>query len=273
MLTGVLLYAFAVALGLYLDRFIPDLGQPANDAATMVINILLLLGTYKLAIARLGERPRDDLAVAGAFRNFGAGFLAGTILYVAVVVVAALLGVYRIVGPGDGSALARQVITNGIMPGVLEELLFRGILLRWLEEFAGSWLALLVTSFLFGFAHVLNPGATIYTCIAIAAESLVLSGAYMLTRSLWMPIGLHAAWNIIQGAVFGTAVSGTTAEGLVRSRLEGPVFLSGGAFGLEASLIAVIIAGGAGLWLIIAAAKRGAIVEPSWIRGRELFSR
>ena len=270
MLIGVLLFAFAAALGLYLDGLVPEIGQPANEAAYMAINILLLLGVYKLAIARLGERPHDDLPLKGAFANLGAGILIGALLYVAVVVVAAMLGVYQFIGPGDPSSLVRQIITNGIIPGFMEELLFRGILLRWLEEFAGSWIALLITSFLFGLAHILNPGATIFSTAAIAVESLLLGGAYILTRSLWMPIGLHAAWNITQGAIFGIAVSGNSAHGLLKSQLKGPAILSGGAFGLEGSIIAVIIAAGAGVWLILIASRRGEIVAPLWARTRAL---
>lgn len=266
MLIGVLLYAFAVALGFYLDGLVPEIGQPANDAAYMAINILLLLGVYKLAIARLGERPHDDLPLKGALANLGTGVLSGAMLYVAVVLVAAMLGVYQLVGPGDSSGLVRQSITNGIIPGFMEELLFRGILLRWLEDFAGSWIALLITSFLFGLAHILNPGATVFSTFAIAIESLLLGGAYLLTRSLWMPIGLHAAWNITQGAIFGIAVSGNSAHGLVRSQLKGPAILTGGAFGLEGSIIAVIIAAGAGFWLVLIASRRGELVRPSWTR-------
>ena len=91
----------------------------------------------------------------------------------------------------------------------MEELLFRGILFRWIEEFGGSWAALMVTSVLFGLAHVINPNATWFSSFAIAVEAgVLLGGAYMLTRSLWMPMGLHAAWNFTQGDIFDVPVSG-----------------------------------------------------------------
>ena len=94
----------------------------------------------------------------------------------------------------------------------MEELLFRGILFRWLEEFGGSWLALLLTSALFGAAHLGNPNATAFSAFCIAVEAGVLLGAaYMLTRSLWLPMGLHAAWNFTQGEIFDVPVSGSTS--------------------------------------------------------------
>jgi uncharacterized protein len=151
----------------------------------------------------------------------------------------------------------------------MEEVLFRGILFRWLEEFAGSWAALAVTSALFGLAHIMNPNATWFSSFTIAVEAgVLLGGAYMLTRSLWMPIGLHAAWNFTQGFIFDVPVSGLDQEGLVTARLSGPEILSGGAFGLEASVIALIIATAAGVWLVVLSVRRGELVKPWWVRRR-----
>jgi hypothetical protein len=153
------------------------------------------------------------------------------------------------------------LVTTAIMPGFMEELLFRGILFRWIEEFAGSWISLAITSALFGLVHILNPGATWFSSFAIAVEAgLLLGGSYMLTRGLWMPIGLHAAWNFTQGAIFGVPVSGGPTNGLLRATLSGPTILSGGAFGLEASIIALVICAAAGSWFVWLAVKRGQII-------------
>jgi hypothetical protein len=83
-----------------------------------------------------------------------------------------------------------------------------------------------------------------------------------------MPIGLHAAWNFTQGFIFDVPVSGLDQDGLVEAQLSGPVLLSGGAFGLEASLIALAIATAAGIWLVVLAVRRGRLVEPWWVRRR-----
>jgi membrane protease YdiL (CAAX protease family) len=152
---------------------------------------------------------------------------------------------------------------------VIEELLFRGILFRWLEEFGGSWFALAATSALFGAAHIVNPNASALSSFAIALEAgLLLGGAYMLTRSLWMPIGLHAAWNFTQGFIWDVPVSGIDQEGLVEARLSGPELLSGGAFGLEASIIAMVMATATGIWLVWRAVRRGELMQPWWVRRR-----
>ena len=106
--------------------------------------------------------------------------------------------------------LAALIASDDRCRGITEEMLFRGILFRWLEEFGGSWLALLLTSAFFG-ARIsetqTRPGSR---AVGIAFEAGVMLGAaYMLTRSLWLPMGLHAAWNFTQGEVFDIPVSGT----------------------------------------------------------------
>jgi hypothetical protein len=88
----------------------------------------------------------------------------------------------------------------------------------------------------------------------------------MMTRSLWLPMGLHAAWNFTEGEVFGVPVSGIPEHGLFQARISGPELLTGGAFGLEASIVAVVIATGAGVWFVCLAVRRGQVVQPWWVR-------
>ena len=272
MVLAVLLYVFAAVLGVMLGSLIPELGSQAmNSIAKDGVVLLLVIGIYKLLIVHLGMRPRDDLPLKGSLSGLGKGILAGVAIFTAVIAIAFALGIYRIVGKGDHSVLPVALVTIGFLPAFTEELLFRGILFRWIEEFAGSWIALTLTSLLFGLAHIFNPGATWFSSFAIAVEAgLLLGGAYMLTRSLWMPVGLHAAWNFAEGPVFGVPVSGGPSAGLVRASISGPSLLTGGPFGLEASLIAVAVATAAGVWFIRVARRRGELIGPSWITSTPL---
>jgi membrane protease YdiL (CAAX protease family) len=266
---AILLYAFATALALAIGKQVPPLGKDGTTAVHAVINLLLMAATYKLVIARLGERRHDDLPARGALRDLAFGLAAGVVIFSVVVGLAALAGVYRIFGCCSTSELAMDLVTIAIMPAFTEELLFRGILFRWIEEFGGSWAALVITSALFGLAHIMNPNATWFSSFAIAVEAGVLLGAaYMLTRSLWMPMGLHAAWNFTQGFIFDVPVSGIDQHGLVEAKLSGPQLLSGGTFGLEASLIALLVATAAGAWLTWLAVKRGELMQPWWVTRR-----
>jgi len=272
MLIAVLLFVAASALAMALGQPLQPLPQVERTVLRAVIGIVLVLAVYKLAIVRLGEQPRDDLRLgADAGRNLGLGLATGFAIMALAVGIAALLGVYRIVGPGDSNRLVLELVTVAILPGFMEELLFRGILFRWIEEFGGSWAALAITSALFGLAHMGNPNATWFSSFAIAIEAgVLLGGAYMLTRSLWFPIGLHAAWNFTQGEIFDVPVSGIDEHGLVQAKLSGPPLLSGGTFGLEASIIALVLATGVGAWLVWLAVKRGKVVAPRWVRRQRM---
>lgn len=219
---------------------------------------------------RFVERaPMRDFGLAGWWRELLAGIAGGALIFSAIVGVAAALGGYSIAGPGDPSAFWPLFARASLIAGVTEELLFRGILFRFIERTAGSWWALAITSALFGLAHIANPNASPMAALAIAVEAGLLLGAvYMLTRRLWAAIGLHAAWNLTQGWVFGLPVSGSGTAGLVDGRLSGPELLTGGAFGLEASLTAMVVATAAGIAVLIVAIRRGQLVQPMWARKR-----
>ena len=270
MLIALALAFAAYTVGIIIEKHLPLPPESVEKLAlASAIQIALVFAVYKLAIARLGDPPHDDLKSSGALKNLLIGLAFGAILFAAIVGIAALLDVYNIVGPGSTRTLATDLISAAIMPGFMEELLFRGILFLWIERFAGSWAALIVTSALFGLAHILNPNATWFSSFAIAMEAgLLLGGAYMLTRNLWMPMGLHAAWNYTQGFIFDVPVSGMDQEGLVEAKLSGPTLLSGGSFGLEASVIALLVATGTGIWLLTLAVKRGNVVRPWWAQSR-----
>ena len=223
MLAAVVLFVLANAAAILAIKLLPPMDQTASTLVRSAIAIGIVLLVYKLAIRHLGEQPRDDLRLSDAPKGLGLGLLLGFLIFSLIVGVAAIADVYNVIGAGGTGELLRVLVTIAILPGFMEELLFRGILFRWLEEFAGSWFALAMTSALFGLAHMFNPNATALSSFAIALEAgVLLGGAYMLTRNLWMAIGLHAAWNFTQGWIFDVPVSGTDQNGLVEAQLSGP---------------------------------------------------
>ena len=257
------------AMGFVNQMLRATLERDARGALGVFVTIGLLIVVQKLVLRRLGDRKHDDLPLAGAARGLALGTLGAFLLFSLIVGIAALLGSYFIVGWGGMSNWLMLLFTAGISAGFVEEFIFRGILFRWIEEFAGSWAALCVTSALFGLGHIGNDNASLFSSVAIAIEAgVMLGGAYMLTRSLWVPIGIHFGWNVTQGLVWDVPVSGNDVDGLVDARLVGNPLISGGAFGLEASVIAVVVAGAFGVWLVKRAADRGEVMRPWWVRRR-----
>ena len=245
-------------------------GKVSEQAAYAIFSIalvLLCLIAYKLVIRRLGAKKHDDLPFdMRAIRDTMAGFGGGALLISICVGLAALAGVYSISGTDDFADWMQVVFLFGLYAGFFEELLLRGVVHRWLEEMTGTWIALAISSLVFGFGHAWNDNATFFSSLAISIEAGVLLGAaYILTRSLWLAIGLHAGWNVVQ-ALWDVPVSGNDVDGLVAATLAGPPLLAGGGFGLEATIFALLVATSAGIWMLWLAAKRGRIVKPMWSR-------
>lgn len=234
-----------------------------------IIAPLLAIAAVKLLVARLGEEPRDDLPFNRSVGDLWRGTLVAFVLMSLIVGVTVLLGGYRIEGAGGATSWAFLLFVAGTQAAVLEEILMRGILFRFLEEFGGSWFALALSSAVFGFGHALNPNASTLSSVAIAMEAgILLGGAYMLTRNLWLAIGLHFGWNVTQGLIWDVAVSGNPVDGLVEAYPQGSALISGGAFGLEASMVAMILATATGVVLVMMAVRRGHVVRPWWVRRR-----
>ena len=164
-------------------------------------------------------------------------------------------------------AIVVAPLVSAIGTAVIEEILLRGIVFRITESALGTWIALVLSSMLFGLLHLMNPQATLQGAVAIIFEAGVLLGAaYVLTRRLWLPIGIHAGWNFTQGGIFGVAVSGHRSEGVLEGTLTGPEWLSGGSFGAEASVVAVVLGIALGTALVVMARRRGHLIAPYWRR-------
>jgi len=149
---------------------------------------------------------------------------------------------------GTGAVVLGGLVVFALV-GFYEELTFRGYYLHNLRDGAGLRWGVFLSSIAFALAHVGNPFASWTSLAGLIAAGYFLAYAWIRTGQLWLPIGLHLGWNFFEGTVFGFAVSGTTAPGLLLQRAEGPSLLTGGGFGPEAGLI-VLPAMLLGTWLI-----------------------
>ncbi|MBL7255408.1 CPBP family intramembrane glutamic endopeptidase [Paractinoplanes lichenicola] len=218
---------------------------------------------YVRLVRWLEQRPVTELS---SWRGALHGLWIGSALFAAVMLLIVASNGWRFTGYGS---IADMIATFGLMAGIatLEELLFRGVLFRIGEEWAGTVLALVVSAALFGGLHLLNPAATLWGALAIAVEAGVLLGAaYVLFRNLWVPIGLHLGWNFVESGIFGATTSGSdgTVGGLLTGVPHGSAILSGGGFGPEASIYAVLVGLVASYFLLRTARRRGLVHRASW---------
>lgn len=221
---------------------------------------------YFLFVRYVERKPFSDFGLPGAGKELSMGIFTGFAAMSATIAVIAALGGYTVIGT-NGPLVLVPVLAMALTSGIGEEILLRGLIFRFLEKWLGSWIALALSALLFGFLHLSNPNATVLAAFAIALEAGVLLAAiYMVTRRLWAAIGLHAMWNFTQGGIYGAQVSGFDSSGILISKQHGSVYLTGGAFGPEASVPAMIVCTAVGLWFLYKAWREGRFVRASWHR-------
>lgn len=263
-----------VALGMAAHVLSASLGWNAKQASAearawvqLLTRALPAVLAYLILVKAVERRAATELAVRKILPDGALGIAAGLLLFSAVVGVLWLLGSYHVVGTDPHAKWLPALLVVGLGAGIGEEIICRGVLFRIVEEGLGTWWALLVSALFFGAAHLANPEATLWAALSIAIEAGLLFGLiYHLTRSLPLCMGLHAAWNFAQGTIYGIPVSGTDADGWLVSRRTGPDWLSGGGFGAEASVVALILCSLCSVALLAVALRQGSTVKPAWRR-------
>lgn len=249
---------------------VPALGKLVADPAwrlpMAVVKLGLIVGVYALYVTKVEKRAPRELSWRGAGREWASGLALGMLLFALVVGVLATAGAYRIIGSNGWPVLA-AALPGLLVAALYEELIFRAVVFRLLDESFGSWLALGVSALVFGLLHLGGPGASAVGALAVAIEAgLLLGAAFMLTRSLWLCTAIHVGWNAAQGAIFSAAVSGHAQRGVFQGEFSGPDWLTGGQFGPEASVVSVLVCGACALLVLWRCKAAGRVVAPSWRR-------
>ena len=220
------------------------LNIPAYAAVPLsTIGAVAALYAFKKYLSWYAE-DGESLSFRGKMRMMGIGWTVAAVNFMAIIVCLFLCGYYRIVTVEFDVASQLSWLSLFLLVGVVEEVVFRGILFRLITDKWNITVGLTTSSLLFGLAHLGNPGATLWAALAIALASDCLFGmAYAYHQTIWVPIGMHWAWNYLEGGVFGCAVSGAPLDyqPLITPRISGPDILTGGAFGPEASIICVAL--------------------------------
>ncbi|MGW1411607.1 CPBP family intramembrane glutamic endopeptidase [Streptomyces sp. NPDC002403] len=207
-----------------------------------VLGAAAAVAVYWVVMRRLAGRSTPEIARQRAGREV----LLGSAIGLGFILVSALLitafGGYSFSWAGGGFV---SVVWSAVMvqigTAVTEELMFRGLVLQALEQGWGSRAAIVITGLLFGVAHLGGAGASVWSALAIALEAGVMLGAaFLWRRSIWFVAGLHFAWNTAE-QLLGIPVSGHAPKGLFTVEAHGSALLTGGTFGLETSVVPVLI--------------------------------
>ena len=235
-----------------------------NFIGGIFVAILAIL-SYSLFYKFYEKREITEFSKKDIVKNLTIGVILGALLQSLTILVIYLKGGYTIVSVNPISFIIPP-LTIGFTSAIFEEILMRGIIFRITEEKLGSYIALIISAVLFGMMHLANPNSSLTAGIGLAIQAgLLLGASFIYSRSLWLPIAIHFAWNFTQSAIFGANVSGNKiSKTLVTSRIEGAEWFTGGQFGPEGSIQATLFCLIATIIFMILSSKQGKITKPFW---------
>lgn len=251
-------YVGPLSIAQAINQFLPKSQHDISLWLSIVAGVIIVLWAYTALVHWLEQRrPVEELRASAAPGGLILGAIIGFVILSAVIGILYLMGAAQFAIPKP--ILFPSVATAiSVISGVAEECIFRGAIFRNLEDGFGSIVALVFSGALFGGLHIFNPNATLFSSTAIAIEAgLLLGAAFMATRSLWLPIGLHFGWNFTEGGFYSTAVSGGAAKGIIKTTLTGPNVLTGGSFGPEASWVTICVCSVLTVIFLFIAVRRG----------------
>ena len=235
-----------------------DLGGWGRVIWSTVLLLPALLAVFKGLSSALDRKPLGavGLAFCGSWRmELGLGLGIGSLMILAVGAVESALGVAQFswgqLAPSPFLGWGGALLVLLFVAATNEELMFRGYPFQRLAESIGAPGAVAVFSALFGLVHLGNPNHTAVSTLNTVLVGVPLSIGYLRTRALWMPVGIHFAWNFLQGFGLGLPISGFSVPlSVLNAQVSGNVLLTGGRYGPEASVLTtmVIIAATGYLW-------------------------
>lgn len=230
-----------------------------------LISTFLSAITYALLFKFYEKREIKELSTNGLAKNLSVGLLLGFVLQSLTILVIFFNGGYSITSVNP-IVFIIPPFAMAFSSAIFEEILFRGIIFRVMEEKLGSYVSLIISAIIFGLLHMSNPNSSFIAGVGLAIQAgLLLAAAYIFTRNLWFPIAIHFAWNFTQSAIFGANVSGITlSKTLITSKISGVDWITGGPFGPEGSIQATSFCLMAAIILLILNHKQGKIIKPYW---------
>lgn len=236
------------------------LGYACAAAATVLAYVVMVRRADRRSLLSAG------LTARGLFSETGIGLLLGGGVFSAVMGMMRAVGIYHIGGVNPHFRPLVPLLLF-LFLAVFQEVAVRGYIFQTLERRWGTGIALVGSTLFFGLAHLGSPVDGLTTAQRLVGPAfisietgLLFTAAYLLTRRLWLPIGLHWGWNFFESSIYGAANTGSWGNErntLFSDRFTGPFLLTGGPFGPEASVICLVVGAYAGLLLLRLAIRKG----------------
>lgn len=246
-------------------------GTPDQFAAAAISLIASAAASY-LVVKLLHKKTLAAIGLAfdmRGLRDAGIGMLAGILMMTFIFGLQYLQGYVTVSATEYDLSSGAQVFLVSMaffcVAALFEEILFRGYPFQTLVRGIGFIPSTLLVALAFGAAHLANPNANAFGFINTAIASVLFCVAYWRTRSLWLPFGIHFGWNFAQTTLYGFPTSGVhfTRFELTQLKQFGPEWVTGGAYGPEAGVLATLAIVACGVYVYYAPHLRPQAVPPT----------
>jgi membrane protease YdiL (CAAX protease family) len=252
---------FVVIQNFVLKPFIYSIIQDKNIANPIIhcISILVLLGSYFFLFRLYEKRKITELSIQYFFKEMFGGFLFGFLTISLSIFILYLLGYYQVINISTVNYPVK-LFTTLIVAALIEDLLHRGLILREMENWLGTNVALVI-AMLVELQHIFNPHSNIFSFFYDLIWGFSMGMMFVYTKRIWLPYFFHIGWNFAQ-PFYGSNLTGLDSMGnIIQSQFNGPELLTGGAVGIEDSIFTALFLLFIGIALYYLAKKEGKIVK------------
>lgn len=230
----------------------------ADPIIHFVSVIVLLLGYYYL-FRLYDKRKITELSIKYLPKEMLGGFALGFLTISLSISILYFLGYYQFLGITTAHYSLR-LFGLLMVAALLEDLFFRGIIVRECENWLGTNITLII-GMLFETDHLFNPNANIFSIFFILVWGFTMAMLYVYTKRIWLPFFFHLGWNFAQ-PFYGSNLTGLDDMGsIIQSKLNGPEIFTGGAVGVEGSIFTAVFLLLIGIILYFLAQKEGKIIK------------
>lgn len=224
-----------------------------------IISFFTLLLSYYFLFRFYDKRAIEELSTKHLTKEMFGGFSIGFLTISLSIFVVYLLGYYHFIEISTANYPFR-LFTTLVVAALIEDLFHRGLILRELEKWLGTHIAIAIVMLIETY-HIFNPNANLFSLFTDLCWGFTLSMLFIYTKRIWLPFFFHLGWNFAQ-PFYGSNLTGLNDMGtIITSKIEGPILFTGGAIGIEGSIVTVILLLSIGIFLYYRAYKEGKIIR------------
>lgn len=229
------------------------------DTIKNCISFSALLMSYYFFSKYYEQRKPVEISIQNLPREMFGGFVLGFFAISLSIFILYILGYYQVISIST-EKYSLKLFTVLLTAALVEDLLIRGLIIRICENWLGTYFTLII-AMLIETLHVFNPNSTLFSTVMDLCWGFTMAMLYVYTKRIWLPFFFHVGWNFAQ-PFYGSNLTGVDSMGtIIQSQFSGPVLLTGGKVGIEASVFTVIILLAIGITLFYLSKKEGKFIK------------